>query len=66
MVSQLNKREYELKQQADQEAKEKRAEYAAQENKLAQREANIDRRDSDSVFFTIYNNLLYLFSNIVQ
>lgn len=36
----------ELKQQADQEAKEKRAEYAAQENKLAQREANIDRRDN--------------------
>lgn len=35
----------ELKQQAEQEAKEKRSELLAQEQKLSQREANIDRRD---------------------
>ena len=35
----------ELKQQAEQEAREKRAELAAQEQKISQREATIDRRD---------------------
>lgn len=39
----------ELKQQAELEAKEKKAELAAQENKLSQREANIDRRDASLV-----------------
>lgn len=39
----------ELKQQAELEAKEKKAELASQENKLSQREANIDRRDASLV-----------------
>ena len=39
----------ELKQQAELEAKEKKAELANQENKLSQREANIDRRDASLV-----------------
>lgn len=39
----------ELKQQAELETKERKAELAAQENKLMQREANIDRRDASLV-----------------
>lgn len=37
---------YEMKQEADKEIKERKAEVAAQENKLLQREQSIDRRDA--------------------